>query len=363
MQTIKKTFMMILVSLGLFGSTLASYSLNLSEINNLNRLLQNNTNNDLIKEFKKIVSLQELWYSNKLWVVKENEILMEPNSLKYNNIIKTVGVNQKKLTEVYNTYPGIIRSYLNEGSCNSLNFKDESYNTKLLNLLTNNAIDIKIKLEPKQIAKYIWCYIRDKGIESKIETTYEEYRKINIGSWMERFNWYVMRPNETISVFKETFLDNKDNLVTWYALSKSSDWSIIEIPVLWWGICWISTIFYQNTLQNPSLSVVERRQHSRWYYSYYGDILGLDATMFGSFTAPRIDYKFQNHTKNNIIFKTKDSVDLENWKYTYSVKSYQFPIKKENKISGIKKWNCWIVTITNSNGEKENITSCYKDIK
>lgn len=120
---------------------------------------------------------------------------------------------------------------------------------------------------------------------------YNRLSNIRIG--LNRFNAWLIPPNETVSAIKRLGPVNQRTGYLPELVIKGDK----TIPEYGGGLCQVSTTIYRSVLF-AGLPINERRNHS-YAVSYY-DPQGLDATIY----IPSPDLKFTNDTENHILIQT-----------------------------------------------------------
>ncbi|HMY80963.1 MAG TPA: VanW family protein [Candidatus Absconditabacterales bacterium] len=68
------------------------------------------------------------------------------------------------------------------------------------------------------------------------------------------------------------------------------------------GICGVSSMAYRASLLNPSIDIVKRSNHTKWYTKYYGDIIyGDDASLYEDIK----QFEIRNNSDQLLIIKSK----------------------------------------------------------
>ena len=141
------------------------------------------------------------------------------------------------------------------------------------------------------------------SFSTKIYTPNDEARQTNIGITCSKLNGTIVEPGKTFS-FCETV--GKATPEEGYQKADIFDKNGNTIKGYGGGNCQISSTLYNAVLVLPSLTVVERHEHSKEVYYVP---LGKDAAVaYGS-----IDFKFKNDYDYSIKIycsNTRDSIDV-----------------------------------------------------
>lgn len=288
-------------------------------------------------------------------------IKFSPVSLSKENIHKTMSNNIETFIAEWNKNTQLYGDYI--ATCDATYKEIEKFGPmvgwNMLMEMNNNSIN----LSKEDYMRVVACYVKEKHkISQEIGTWLLAYRKHNIWTAMKQFNNMVWKNWENLSMYNNIF-NGKAKYVNWLALRVNGK-KVEEFSVYGGGTCWASSIFYQNALKTYGIEIVKRQAHSNFYTSYYGNTIGLDATIFWSANGtPAIDLVMKNNTGINLYMTTYDWNNR--YKYFYWVNFYA-PFIQQNKIKAENekvKWNnCYKNTITSPDGSKRYVTSCYKNV-
>lgn len=172
----------------------------------------------------------------------------------------------------------------------------------------------------------------------------QAYRLYNIKTAFEKFwNNKIILPNEVVSFIRNIEYDEKEkkNYKFWAAINWNK-----EVQTYGGWICWAATAIYQGLFLNKGIEVLNKRNHSWWYWVLYNATInwekittpGLDATVWITASdSSSTDVKFKNISKKPILF----------WAIVNS--------KNVEKVFTLSEpWNKWTATFI----EKKN--KCYK---
>lgn len=291
----------------------------------------------------------------------EGGIQFSPVSLSKENIHKTFSNNVNTFIAEWNKNTKIYWDAID--SCDATYKEIEKFSPLIGGNMFMEMNNNSIQLSKEEYIKVIACYVKDKHkISQEIATGLVAYRKHNIGTAMAQFNKMVWRTGDNLSMYRNIF-NGKAKYVNGFAL-RANGKKVEEFSVYGWGTCGASSIFYQNALKTHGIEIVKRQAHSNFYTSYYGDTIGLDATIFWSANgSPSVDLVMKNNTGINIYMTTYDWSNR--YKYHYWVNFFapfiqSNTIKRENEK--VKGNNCYKNTIISPDGSKKYVTSCYKNI-
>ncbi len=179
---------------------------------------------------------------------------------------------------------------------NQSNFLDyTAYRTEISDIQTDNQIEFQKDMQKVETDL--------SSFSTKIYTPNDEARQNNISITCSNLNGKIINPGETFS-FCETV--GKATPDRGYQKADIFDKDGNTIKGYGGGNCQISSTLYNAILELPSLSIVERHQHSKKVYYVP---LGKDAAVaYGS-----IDFKFRNDYDYSIKIycsNTRDSIDV-----------------------------------------------------
>lgn len=290
-----------------------------------------------------------------------NGIEFSPYSLSKQKIHETMNKHIDEFIGEWNRHTGLYGNYF--ATCDKIYWELDKFwpmiGGNMLMELDNNSI----RLNKEEYINIIACYIKDKHkVSQEIKTGLAAYRKHNIGTALRQFDNKVWANGENLAMYENIF-NGKAKYVNGYALRVNGQ-RVEEFSVYGGGTCGVSSIYYQNALKTYGVDIVKRQAHSNFYKSYYGNTIGLDATIFGSSNGKAsVDLVMKNNTGINIFMTTYDYASKRN--YIYGVNFYapfiqQNKIKQENEV--VKGKNCYRNTITDPTGKSRYITSCYKNV-
>lgn len=193
------------------------------------------------------------------------------------------------------------------------------------------------------------------SLHEKIVISYMENnaKTINIDKWVfskfmfDQFSFYVVPTyttnrsncsltNYRLAISKLEWLElksweelNLNSLISYD--NRACKWTLGNNYMFFGGSCGASTQLFRLSLLMPSLDVVERHGHSKWWaYYYWEQIMGDDAAMFQN--SQRFIVK--NSFDTSIYFKV-----YEQWEFSYLV--WVLP-RKDNSYVEINKNISWL---------------------
>ena len=235
---------------------------------------------------------------------------------------------------------------------------DYCWNKIKINQITFLYLIIKkqpVKLSYEENFRILACYLqknRDKyEFTYEIKTSSASYRRYNINKWLSLFNNYIWKKWEVLDIW-QILLDadrkTKNNLYReWFVII---NWE--EKKAYAWGLCGITTLFYQALLRVKDINILQRQPHSIFYKYLYQNYWE-DATMYWSRWKAVVTLKVKNNQQDFLI---KPFTYLKKWFfYTWLKLIWLQPISKE-EVKFIKRiWNCVYTKRWN-----QTIKSCYK---
>ena len=306
-------------------------------------------NNISLVNVTKWYDLENSFNSNYI-VVSPSEISIKLFEDKYNN-------NPIFITEFWNNNTGKIANQID--TCDST-VKKIKYIEKFIggNRYLNNMW-LWIKLSQSEVLDIFACYVKYNSFtHSEIKTTKASYRIHNIWTALGLFNNTIWNTGSTLSLYN-TIFGSDAKYKEWLWIRINAKGKVEEFPTYGGWVCWVSTIFYQNSLKTYSVDVTSRRNHSNYYKSYYGNVVWLDATIYWEGGKAWTDLTLVNNTNTNIIIKTYSYTTKSNliyWVYYYA------PFIGKNTVSQKstkdKKW-CYINSITLADWTQKTTRSCY----
>ena len=194
--------------------------------------------------------------------------------------------------------------------------------------------------------------------------TDKDYRRHNIKTaFANIWNVRMILPQETFSLQKEFHYrpgntEGKAAFVSGYAIF----WNSERLVYGGW-LCGVATAFYQWTLSNKWLQIIERKGHSIWYRNLYeASINGnyettpwIDATVYSL----DFDVKAKNISKSPIlmVFNFDGEAGHEEQLFTLWQEENQWSFA----FVGKQKKSWWTCYTRNINGK--NTTSCYRKLQ
>jgi len=329
---------------------ITSYLWKLNEVKSNSWLL--NSNNIIIK-IQPGYRYESLTWS---WIV--SPIIMN-KSLFYNEFEKNVPL----LIEYWNNDTVKIGNEINhcDNVIKKINMISDINSWTWNIYLQNNWFEIFISKE--NIKSIFACYIKEKHyVNTQINTDYATYRKINVWLALDQFNNTVIKHGWKIKAYGKIFKPWL-KYVDWLWV-KIIDWKPESFWVNGWGVCWVSTILYQNSLKTFGMNVESRINHSNYYKIYYWPIVWLDSTIFWFWKTPTRDLVVKNNVWINVYITTYNFKDKSWKKFSYWVNFFA-PFVQKNKISSDTykdKKGCIINTITKADWISYETKSCYKNI-
>lgn len=203
------------------------------------------------------------------------------------------------------------------------------------------------------------------SIRGQINTLWGKERSTNIWIWIKTLEG-LWNPGETISVYNRVqsakgyidglalFVDEKD---------KSK---VTTKPVYQWGICWVSTVFYQTILgAYKDFKIETRYPHLSFYKTYY-NYDWIDASLYGEKGHVYKDFKVTNVSNWPMLVLTSTNGNEKANQFSYYATVWaMYPFQKSyiNYGKKYKKWasDCITNQIVNTldNKKLDSITSCY----
>lgn len=184
----------------------------------------------------------------------------------------------------------------------------------------------------------------------------QAYRLYNIKTAFEKFwNNKIILPNETISFIRNIDYDekNKKNYKFWAAINWNK-----EVQSYGGWLCWAATAVYQGIVLNKGIEILNKRNHSWWYWTLYNATLNgekittpwLDATIWITTSdSSSTDVKFKNISEKPILFGAV--VNEKNIEKVFTIsepgnKWYANFLEKKNKcykwdVNGVIQNNCY----------------------
>ncbi|UFX82909.1 VanW family protein [Candidatus Absconditicoccus praedator] len=244
------------------------------------------------------------------------------------------------------------KDYINETSCNKLKNK---------NPINNPAQIIQEKIIPQEdIKKFIGCYIYsnpDHQIKSKIQTSYEEYRDVNIGGGLSTLKNKTWEKGEVISIYDYLKLFN--GYIEGRATVNGE-----KVMIGWGGVCGVSTAAYQVFAEAVDIKILERHNHNILNIDSFGR-KGFDSSVFGDGTNPDLDLVAQNQ-HGKIFVDIIDKANKEQNKYSYGMKLYSWKPFEKYDISFSEEYEkngrTCVDKIKEHPKQSKTVTSCYIDI-
>lgn len=260
---------------------------------------------------------------------------------------------KEKILAYWNFNTENILKYVNKETCLTYKWITD-------NLFKNKKIKgINIVLQWYELNLVLWCEVYFNYYnETEINAPWEKYREFNITQWLNTLDNSVWKVWEIYSIMKN--IEKKTNYMDWYALVFKNN-KVIHKLIKGGSLCWVSTIFYQNSLKTDNLDIIELYNHMNYYSMYYWKQIWLDATIYSENWIVYKDLKVKNNTKWNIIIKV--NTISENWRFKYYIKFFS-PFIPSRVVEGnnkIYKKN-WKKCVSFSYWKNENKTikeSCY----
>ncbi len=315
----------------------------------------------LIWKFETTEGKQEVFYEDEnkakkcsKKIIINDDLSIDINTHRAKSLYKSILENKKyinlHLDKLWNKYTKEIwKNYINKTSCENL----KSENPFIKKTITwYNKTDLK---------KFIWCKTysdKERQIDSLINTSYEEYREVNIWWWLSTLENKVWNKWEEISIYDYI------KQFRWYIEWRATVWW--EEVRIWWGwICWVSTAAYQVFAESVDLDILERHNHSILSIDAFGKP-GFDSSIFWDWENAELDLKAKNnHWK--IFIDTISEANKDNDSYKYWMKLYSWKPFRKYDISFSEEYENWYRTcvdkILSFEGEEKRIDSCYVQIK
>lgn len=226
-----------------------------------------------------------------------------------------------------------------------------------------------VGLEPKDQLNILKCIMlknkEDLSIKGQINTLWGKERSINIGIGIKTLEG-LWNPWESISVYER--VQSAKGYVDGLALfvDENDKSKVTTKPVYQWGICWVSTIFYQTVLGAYQDFKIERRSPHLSFYKLYYNYDGIDASLYGEKGHIYKDFKVTNVSNWPMLILTSTNGDQGKNQFSYYTTIWSmYPFKK----SYIEYWKKYkqgkstcitnkIIWMKNST-QLDSINSCY----
>lgn len=242
--------------------------------------------------------------------------------------------------------------------------KNISFLTKL-----KNKQYLFLGINPEEQLDILRCIlIKNKEaltVKWQINTLWGKERSTNIWIGIKTLEWLWL-PGESISVY------NRVQSASWYIdglalfVDEKDKNKVTSKPVYQWGICWVSTIFYQTILWAYKDFKIETRYPHLSFYKLYYNYDGIDASLYWEKGHVYKDLKVSNNSNWPMLILTSTNGNEKANQFSYYTTIWaMYPFQK-SYINYWKKYkkgvsDCITNQIINSQDNKkiDIITSCY----